>query len=250
MYFMGILSVLLSGDMIQIVLYFLTMSILILSVLPMHECAHALMAKILGDDTAERAGRLTLNPMSHLNVTGTLCMLLIGFGWANPVPVNPVRFKNQRRRQGYIALVAFAGPLSNLLMSFFWLIVYRTLFCFNMSDAAYDCISYVLPMLIFINVGLAVFNMLPIGQLDGGRIFNWIIPDKIMYNIQNSLRKLTASIPPVLYVVIFIVFINVISGPLSRVEYWLVNTMFGGINKVFDALGIGLAENYIRYLGY
>lgn len=245
---MGILSVLASGDMIQIVLYLLTMSILIFSVLPMHEFSHALMAKILGDDTAERAGRLTLNPMSHLNVTGTICMLLIGFGWANPVPVNPVRFNNQKRRQGYMALVAFAGPLSNLLMSIFWLIVYRTLLCFNMSEVAYDCIGYMLPLLIFINVGLAVFNMLPIGQLDGGRIFNWIIPDKIMYKIQNSLNKLTSSIPPALYLVLFILLINVISGPLSSVEYWLVNTMFGGINNVFDALGIGFAENYIMYL--
>ncbi len=248
---MGIMSVLLSGDMVQIVLYLLTMSILIFSVLPVHECSHALMAKILGDDTAERAGRLTLNPMSHLNVTGTICMLLIGFGWANPVPVNPVRFNNQKRRQGYMALVAFAGPLSNLLMSIFWLIAYRVLLCFNMPDVAYQCIGYVLPMLIFINIGLAVFNMLPIGHLDGGRIFNWIIPDRIMYKIQHSFNKLTSSIPPMLYMVLFIVLINVISGPLSTLEYWLVNTLFSGINTVFDALGIGFAENYIMYvMGY
>lgn len=239
---MGILSVLFSGDFVQIVLYLLTMAFLLLAIMPMHECAHALMAKILGDDTAERAGRLTLNPTAHLNPLGAACMLLIGFGWAEPVPVNPIRFKNQKRRQGYMALVAFAGPLSNFLMSIVCLIIYRTILCFDMTYAFYNNVSYVMSLLIFINMGLAVFNMLPISPLDGSRILNWIIPDKIMYKIEHSLNRLFSSIPPFLYLIVFFVIINVISSPLSHFENWLVNVLLSGVDGIFNALGFGMGN--------
>lgn len=245
---MGILSAISSGDPIQIVLYLLTISILLFFVMPVHECAHGVMAKILGDDTAERAGRLTLNPMAHLDMTGALCMLLVGFGWANPVPVNPIRFNNQKRRQGYMALVAAAGPLSNLLMSIIWLIVYRTLLCFNMPDIAYECIGYVCPLLIFMNVGLAVFNMIPIGPLDGAKIFNWIIPDKILYKVQYTVGRKLSGMNPIVYLLVFWIFIRLISGPLGALESWLVNVLFRGINSIYDAIGIGFADNYIQYL--
>ena len=120
---MGFFSTL--GDVREMLLYILTMVLMLGFIMPVHECAHGLMAKALGDDTAERAGRLTLNPMAHLNLYGALLMFLIGFGWAEPVPVSPVRFRNQKRRQGYMALVAFAGPLSNLIMALLGAIIYR-----------------------------------------------------------------------------------------------------------------------------
>lgn len=235
---MGIFSAL-RGGLTDILLYLLTMAFLLLAIMPMHECAHALMAKILGDDTAERAGRLTLNPMAHLNPFGALCMVLIGFGWAEPVPVNPVRFNNQKRRQGYMALVAFAGPLSNLLMAIICLIIYRAVLCFDMTYDLYNNVGYVMSLLIFVNVGLAVFNLLPIAPLDGSRIFNWLIPDKIMYNIQNSLNKLFSSIPPFLYIIVFLVFINLISTPLSHFENWLVNALLRGVDSIFNLFGLG-----------
>lgn len=242
---MGILSAMRDNGLIGIVLYLLAMVVMIFSVMPIHECSHALMAKILGDDTAQRAGRLTLNPLTHLNPTGALCMILVGFGWAEPVPVNPVRFNNQKRRQGYMALVAFAGPLSNLIMSFVWLLIYRTILCFDMSYQVYNCVSYLMSLLVFINVGLAVFNMLPIGQLDGGRIFNWLLPDKLLYKIENTVGRWMSNLNPVIYIIIFIVFINVISTPLGIFEGWLVNdVMLTGVDGIFNALGLGYGHLY------
>lgn len=242
---MGILSAMRDNGLIGIVLYLLAMVVMIFSVMPIHECSHALMAKILGDDTAQRAGRLTLNPLAHLNPTGALCMILVGFGWAEPVPVNPVRFNNQKRRQGYMALVAFAGPLSNLIMSFVWLLIYRTILCFDMSYQVYNCVSYLMSLLVFINVGLAVFNMLPIGQLDGGRIFNWLLPDKLLYKIENTVGRWMSNLNPVVYIIIFIVFINVISTPLGIFEGWLVNdVMLTGVDGIFNALGLGYGHLY------
>lgn len=239
---MGILSVLFSGDLVQIVLYLLTMAFLLLAIMPMHECAHALMAKILGDNTAERAGRLTLNPMAHLNPLGAVCMLLIGFGWAEPVPVNPVRFKNQKRRQGYMALVALAGPLSNLLTSIICLIIYRAILCFDITYELYNNVSYIMLMLVIINLGLAVFNLIPIPPLDGSRIFNWLIPDKIMYKIEHSLNKLLSSVPQYLYIIVFLVLIKLISTPLGNFEMWLFNSMLRGVDGIFNALGLGMGN--------
>ena len=236
--FMGIFGAL-SGGITEILLYLLTMAFMLLAILPVHECAHALMAKILGDDTAQRAGRLTLNPMAHLNPMGALCMLLIGFGWAEPVPVNPVRFNNQKRRQGYMALVAFAGPLSNLIMSLLWLIVYRIIRCFDMSYSFYTNMSYVMSLLIVVNLGLAVFNLLPIGPLDGAKIFNWIIPDRAMYKIQNSLSKIMSGIHPAFYLILFFVVVRLLSTPLNHVENWLLDRMIDGVDAVFGLFGLG-----------
>ena len=85
-----------------------------LTAFPVHECAHAWVAEKLGDPTARNAGRITLNPFKHLDLFGTLCMIFVGFGWANPVPVNPNNFKNPKNG---MALTAIAGPVSNLIMS-------------------------------------------------------------------------------------------------------------------------------------
>ena len=86
-----------------------------LLIIPIHESAHGLMAKWLGDDTAEKEGRITLNPMAHLDVAGFILMLLLGFGWAKPVPINPMYFRDRKTGS---ALTALAGPVSNLLLTF------------------------------------------------------------------------------------------------------------------------------------
>ncbi len=240
---MGILSALSSNGVTGLVLYAIAISIMIFSAMPIHECSHAFMAKILGDDTAQRSGRLTLNPMAHLNMTGVILMILIGFGWAEPVPVNPTNFKNQKRRQGYMALVAFAGPLSNLVMCFFWLLVYRAFMCFDMTYSVYSSISYVFSLLIFINAGLAVFNLLPISPLDGSRIFNWILPDKVAYSIEKFFNSIRAKCPPVLYLILFWVVINLLSTPLGYLENWLVNDVLLNLaDAIFSLLGLGYGQ--------
>ena len=223
---MGFFSTL--GDAREMLLYILTMMLMLGFIMPVHECAHGLMAKALGDDTAERAGRLTLNPMAHLNLYGALLMFLIGFGWAEPVPVSPVRFRNQKRRQGYMALVAFAGPLSNLIMALLGAIIYRAGLCFEMSYDFFSAFYFVMIRVVILNVGLAVFNMLPIMPLDGSRILNWIMP-----------------INPIIYIVVFYLAIHFLSGPLWTVEYAVFSWLLNGVDWVFNLFGLSVDPSYI-----
>ena len=239
---MGFFSTL--GDLQTMLLYILTMFLMIFFIMPVHECAHGLMAKALGDDTAQLAGRLTLNPMAHLNLYGALFMFFFGFGWAEPVPVNPVRFNNQRRRQGYMALVAFAGPLSNLIMAVLAMFVYRAGLCFQMNYAFYTSFTFVMLGVVILNIGLAVFNLLPIMPLDGSRILNWIMPDKIMYKIEHFMSRIN----PIVYIVIFYVFINLLSGPLWNLEYGLFYNLLDGVDSIFNALGLKISSSVISLL--
>ncbi len=232
---MGFFSVL--GDTREMLLYVLTMVLMLGFIMPVHECAHGLMAKALGDDTAERAGRLTLNPMAHFNLYGALLMFLIGFGWAEPVPVNPVRFRNQKRRQGYMALVAFAGPLSNLIMAILGAVIYRAGLCFEMNEDLSYSFSYVMMYIVILNIGLAVFNMLPIMPLDGSRILNWIMPDKIMYKIEHALSRVN----PIIYLVVFFVVIRLLSGPLWNIEFSFFRWIINGVDWIFNLLGLTVA---------
>ena len=135
-----------------------------------HEFSHGYIAYILGDDTAEKAGRLTLNPMAHLDPIGSVMILFVGFGWAKPVPVNPVNFSNPRED---MMKVAFAGPASNLLIAFISGLILRFFIYIQYMDnkILYDALNYI----IFINVALAIFNMLPIAPLDGSKIFGYVI---------------------------------------------------------------------------
>ena len=239
---MGFFSTL--GNVEDMLLYALTMCLMLFFIMPVHECAHGLMAKALGDDTAERAGRLTLQPLAHLNLYGALFMFFFGFGWAEPVPVNPVRFRNQKRRQGYMALVAFAGPLSNLIMAVLGMLIYRGGLCFDMNETFYDSFTFVMLRIVILNIGLAVFNLLPIMPLDGSKILNWIMPDRIMYHIENFISRLN----PIIYIVTFYLFINLLSGPLSAVQYSIFYGLFGGVNALFNALGLGLSDSVISIL--
>ena len=159
----------------------LSLPIILLS-LSMHEMAHAWAASKLGDPTAKNLGRLTLNPMKHLNLPGFLCMLLFGFGWANPVPVNSRYFKKPRRD---MALTAIAGPLSNLLLGFIFVSLYElsALLISNIlpaSSAGIPMLAYVwiifLQMGAQLNVYLAVFNLLPVPPLDGSRLLSALLP--------------------------------------------------------------------------
>lgn len=238
---MGFFSTL--GDLQTMLLYVLTMVLMLFFIMPVHECAHGLMARALGDDTAEKAGRLTLNPMAHLNLYGALFMFFFGFGWAEPVPVNPARFNNQKRRQGYMALVAFAGPLSNLIMAVIGMLIYRGGLCFNMNYEFYDSFTFVMLRIVILNIGLAVFNMLPIMPLDGSRILNWIMPDKLMYKMEDFLGKVN----PIIYIVAFYLFINLLSGPLSSLEYGMFYGLLDGVHSLFNALGLRVSDSVLSF---
>ena len=143
--------------------------ILILS-LCFHEFSHGYIAYKLGDHTAARNGRLTLNPLAHLDPIGSLMILFVGFGWAKPVPVNPVNFSNPRLD---MMKVAFAGPASNLILAFTGGLIMRLVNIVGLLQS--EMFIQTLYFFIFINISLAVFNMIPVAPLDGSQIFGNMI---------------------------------------------------------------------------
>ena len=147
----------------------------LLIAITIHEFAHAWMADRLGDPTARLSGRLTLNPLAHLDPIGTLMILLVRFGWGKPVPFDPFNLRNPRRDS---ALISLAGPLSNLLLAIILSIFIRLIPLFPLKSYAfiYPFASLLIPI-IFLNVGLAIFNLLPIHPLDGGKILVGILPE-------------------------------------------------------------------------
>ena len=135
-----------------------------------HEFSHGYIAYKLGDPTAARNGRLTLNPIAHLDPIGSLMILFVGFGWAKPVPVNPVNFSNPRLD---MMKVAFAGPASNLLLAFAGGLMMRLVNIVGLLQS--EMFIQTLYFFIFINISLAVFNMIPVAPLDGSQIFGNMI---------------------------------------------------------------------------
>lgn len=149
---------------------------------PIHECSHAFMAKLLGDDTAFRQNRVTLNPIAHLDVLGTIGIVLCGIGWAKPVPVNPTRARKVSARAA-MALTAAAGPLSNILMSLIFVIVAKLVLMLGGNDTTMFYVYFAFIYAARINVSLAVFNLLPIPPFDGSRIFLVFLKEKTYFKI-------------------------------------------------------------------
>jgi Zn-dependent protease len=147
--------------------------------LTVHEFAHAWSAWKMGDDTAAREGRLTLNPLAHIDPIGTLLLPLLGvpFGWAKPVPINPVNFSRGISMRSGMMLSAAAGPISNLLLAILSTVTYGLLFRFAPGLVLRGApMSALLSMMIEINVVLALFNLLPVYPLDGSRIADGLMP--------------------------------------------------------------------------
>lgn len=235
---MGLISIVSNAlrgqfDPISAVAYMLSALMVIFLVSPFHEFSHALVAHKLGDDTAKWQGRLSLNPMRHIDWIGAALIMAVGFGWANPVPVNPRNFKNPK---GGMALVALAGPVSNLLaallsMFLFYLIAFIfTLFNASSKIAvlALYIIRYFFIYLTQINISLAVFNLIPVPPLDGSRLLTALLPDRVYYKIMAYERYISLALVALL---IFGVFDYPISY-LTRVIFNAFNTLaalpFGG----------------------
>lgn len=151
--------------------------IAILVALTVHEWAHAVVADRLGDPTPRQEGRLTLNPIAHLDPVGTLLFFLVSFGWGKPVPINPRYFKHYKRDS---ALTAIAGPISNLILAILALAIINHLLPFFVQEGSTDRVglffSEVFFNLVLINLSLMAFNLLPIAPLDGSKVLEAFIP--------------------------------------------------------------------------
>ncbi len=155
----------------------------ILLSLTVHEYFHGWTANKLGDPTAKMRGRLTLNPIAHLDILGTILMFIVGFGWAKPVPIDPRNFKDPKKDT---ILVAIAGPLSNLAMAFAAGLALRFMIPKMVSgeissEGIYSVIAIILILTLVYGIALAVFNMIPIPPLDGSRVLYGILPNRYAY---------------------------------------------------------------------
>ena len=148
----------------------------------LHELAHGFVAWRLGDDTAKAQGRLSLNPIKHLDVMGLLMMLLFHVGWAKPVPVNMYKFRNPKRG---MALTALAGPVSNLLIAFVFMLLYGLLFMPLGQSMAGAYVLMALELTAELSIGLAVFNLIPFPPLDGSKVLFSLMSDEKYYKLMH-----------------------------------------------------------------
>ncbi len=220
-----------SVDFTVLLITFFSYVALILVLMPVHEFAHAFVADRLGDKTPRWNGRLTLNPLAHINWMGAIMIMLFGIGFAQPVPVSPRHFKNARRD---MALTALAGPVSNLLMAILSVIIFCIIEGFSSGfqiignslyfypDEEWLYYAYIVLIDVFagVNISLAVFNLLPIPPLDGSRIFAWILPSKWAYWMDMYEQYITMGL-------FLLLFTGVLEVPLSYLQNLVSDAIFG-----------------------
>ena len=186
-------------------IYYLIRALVALVAIPFHEAGHALAAWLLGDDTAKREGRLSLNPFKHFDLLGTLCMVFAGVGWAKPVSTDPRNFKNPKWG---MALTALAGPVANLLLAYLAMVAWKLLYYWAPITEVTVLVARFLQYLVYMDVGLAVFNLIPVPPLDGSRILLAVLPQRIYFGVMKYERV-------ILILVLAAVWGGFLDGPLS-----------------------------------
>lgn len=213
----------LSTDML---LMYLVRLMIILLINPLHEFAHAFTAHKLGDDTAKNRGRMTIDPIAHIEPFGALLLLLMGFGWAKPVPVNPANFKHRNRD---MMLVSIAGPLSNLIAAFAGMAALQMCgglknwvdigmwWCYT-DGSSESYLAWMLYCFVDVNLLLCLFNLLPVPPLDGSRVLNYFLPPRA------SLWFMTNS--RIFYgLMFFLMLTGILSFPLNIASLLIVRVM-------------------------
>ncbi len=212
------------GDVQTYVISMLLALPIILLSLSLHETAHGYAALKMGDPTARNLGRLSLNPLRHLDPVGFVCMLLAGFGWANPVPINSRNFRNPRKG---LAVTALAGPASNLLLALVFLLLLRFLGFGLLWNLTYPSefaarMAYFFVLFLYygiqLNLTLAVFNLLPIPPLDGSRILSLMLPPRLLYKYMRYQRQIS-----------LIVMLLLLLGPLSSLIQAITSLIMRGL---------------------
>lgn len=212
----GMIQDILTGqgvDMAAVVSQILAVLFIIFFILPLHECAHGWVAQKLGDNTARYQGRLTLNPIASIDPVGSLFLLLFGFGWAKPVPVDARYFKNPKRD---MAITALAGPVSNLAASLVGALIYIGIYVTGVSLPG--VVDGFFLAYITINVALAVFNLIPLPPLDGSKVLGAFLSDRALYRYYRYQN-----------VIVLICFVILFSGRLNGPIAFLQNLFTNGI---------------------
>ena len=193
--------------MTNVLIGFMASVFVVFCTLPIHEFAHAFVATKLGDPTPKNRGRLTLNPLAHIDPMGAIMILLVGFGYAKPVPVNARKFKNPKAG---MAITALAGPVSNLILA----LIYRILsnlawfICIENPSEVWQVSALFFNYAALINVSLAVFNLFPIPPLDGSKILALIIPPEYYFKYLQYERYIILGL-------FALIFIGVLDAPIS-----------------------------------
>jgi Zn-dependent protease len=207
-------------------LAFIVGIVLVIFSIILHEVAHGYMADLLGDPTARYSGRLTLNPLPHIDPVGSVLLpgilALTGssflIGWAKPVPYNPYNLKNQRWGE---ALVGFAGPATNILIAVVLGLMLR-FFGDAMNPAAIQPVA----MAVLANLSLAILNLIPIPPLDGSKILKSLLPAPLAYSY-GGLERLTYALGPFGLIGVLMLFVYVLSGPVSAFVFSLFYLIVG-----------------------
>lgn len=191
--------------------------------LSMHEFAHGYAAYKMGDNTAKYQGRLSLNPLHHLDPIGTLCLFLFQFGWAKPVPINPYNFKN--RKAGIIA-VSLAGPLMNFFVALICTFIYFAIGKMGWFTDFSVFIIYILEHSIALNIGLMCFNLIPIPPLDGSKVLSELLPYRYR-EIFYTLERYSS------FILMIALFTGVLDPVLSTMRYFVGNVIYNIVGLVF-----------------
>ena len=221
--------------------------------LTIHEFAHGYVAYRLGDDTAKSMGRLSLNPIKHLDPFGVICMVLFHFGWAKPVPINPRNFKNPRR--GF-AISAVAGPATNLIVGFFTAFLY--LLCLStfrqvehtfINNLEINLLTF-LQYFFIINVGLGIFNLIPVPPFDGSRILNIILPKRWYFKVMRYERQIYWGVIAWLFFGEY-VYAALISIPIiGKVPLLSSIARIFSLSDILSDAILGIANGMLRFWGF
>ncbi len=211
---------------------------ILLSVLPalicitLHECAHGYAASLLGDDTARRSGRLSLNPIKHVDVLGLLMLVVFRFGWAKPVPVNMNNFKDPKRG---MAITAAAGPIANLLISLAALFIYGLLFIPLVGREWGQYVLETVYMTAYLSLTLALFNIIPIPPLDGSKVLYSVVSERsyrrLMYYERYGMIAL---------LILVVVMDRLPVDPLNAAANWVFSRLFIVAEWGFDLVRLFL----------
>lgn len=203
-------------ELITILIYSAPATILTMT---LHEFAHSYVSYRLGDNTPKTTGRLTLNPLKHIDPLGALCLAIFHFGWAKPVQVNPQAYKNPKKG---MALTALAGPLMNFLITFFAMFgmgIIAKMGNYTSSGIISNYLYILFYYIAILSTGLGIFNLIPFPPLDGSKVFGAILPEKIYFGYMKYERY-------GMLILFILLYSNLLDIPLNWLNETITNGMF------------------------